>query len=136
MFIYLVEEKAWNLSLSSLTCFFSGCQLSLIYVFLYVNIYISISCKYTKVVYGVVWCIFYDWENWEWDFSHVPIFSGAPLSLQGLLLFFRRLRHAFASALLSVSRYCRMISPTGRGWFSFCFIIRMFLFCSLTLMPT
>ena len=53
MFIYLIEEKSRNLNLSSLSCFFSGCQLSLIYVFLYVNIYISISCKYTIVVYGV-----------------------------------------------------------------------------------
>lgn len=54
MFIYLIEEKARNLNLNSLSCFLKGCQLSLIYVLLYVNIYISISCKYTTVVYGVV----------------------------------------------------------------------------------
>lgn len=54
MFIYLIEEKSRNLNLNSLSCFLKGCQLSLIYVFLYVNIYISISCKYTTVVYGVV----------------------------------------------------------------------------------
>ena len=54
MFIYLIEEKARNLNLSYHSYIFYGCQLSLIYVFLYVNIYISISCKYTTVVYGVV----------------------------------------------------------------------------------
>ena len=48
------NEICGNLSLSYLSYVFSGCQLSLIYVFLYVNIYISISCKYTTVVYGVV----------------------------------------------------------------------------------
>lgn len=48
------NEIYGNLSLSYLSYVFSRCQLSLIYVFLYVNIYISISCKYTTVVYGVV----------------------------------------------------------------------------------
>ena len=37
--------------------------------------------------------------------------------------FFRR-RHAMASALLSVSRYCLRMSPRGRGGDSFFFIIK------------
>ena len=54
MFTYLVEEKARNLNLNPLSCFLKGCQLPSLYIFIYVTIYISISCKYTIVVYGVV----------------------------------------------------------------------------------
>ena len=63
MFIYLVEEKAWNLSLNSLTCFFSGCQLPSLYIFIHVTIYISISYKYIRIYIRVVEVSFFELKH-------------------------------------------------------------------------